>query len=368
VSVVGSIGVGGGQHPPTLFVKSDGLNIAYQVFGSGPPVLAIPPVLSNVELAWENALLRRWLEYWGRHVTYITFDKRGIGISDRFEELPTLDQRINDITAVMDAAGFDRVSLLGVSEGGLMAQRFAALFPERVDKVVLVNSAIGLNGVWSPSQDELEKLLERFIYLIESWGRDPEYMVDWFTPSQSGNQAHIEWMGRYQRQSATPADHARQAQSIAMLEGLQDLTAIRVPTLVSHVRGDRVAPIEGSRRLAAAIPGAEFVELEGEDHFHALMPSAIRDSQRMLSFLTGERPSDWHERRPPVGWEALTPAENRVVEFLAAGYSNQQIADALYVSLATVKTHLGHVFQKLNLRSRAQVVAALREREPDSAG
>ena len=338
------------------------------MFGSGPPVLAIPPVLSNVELAWENALLRRWLEYWGRHVTYITFDKRGVGISDRFEELPTLDQRIGDITAVMDEAGFDRVSLLGVSEGGLMAQRFAASFPERVDKVVLVNSAIGLNGVWSPSQDELEALIQRFICLIESWGRDPAYMVDWFTPSLSGNEAFIEWMGRYQRQSATPADHARQAESIAMLEGLSDLTMIRAPTLVTHVRGDRVAPIEGSRRLAAGIPGAEFVELDGEDHFHAMMPSWLRDSQLMLSFLIGERPAEHNERRPPVGWDALTPAETRVVEFLAAGHSNQQIADELFVSVATVKTHLVHVFQKLNLTSRAQVVAALRDRDRDSFG
>jgi DNA-binding NarL/FixJ family response regulator len=153
-----------------------------------------------------------------------------------------------------------------------------------------------------------------------------------------------------------------------MLEGLQDLTTIRLPTLVTHVRGDRVAPIEGSRRLAAAIPGAEFVELDGEDHFHALMPSAIRDSQRMLEFLTGERPSERTERRPPVGWEALTPAEERVVELLVSGSSNQQIADALYVSLATVKTHVAHVFQKLNVQSRAQVVAAFHERDPRSIG
>src|SRR5262245_25290424 len=128
--------------PETRFaVSRDGVRIAYQAFGSGPPLVAIPGLVSNVELSWEHELTRRVLEYESRFVRVLLFDKRGIGCSDRFEEFPTLEQRIEDISAVMDAEGLERASVLGISEGGVMSQLFAAMCPERVDRLVLVSTS-----------------------------------------------------------------------------------------------------------------------------------------------------------------------------------------------------------------------------------
>jgi pimeloyl-ACP methyl ester carboxylesterase len=122
------------------YARSGDLNIAYQRFGSGPNVVIIPGLVSNVELAWEHEVYRRAREYVGRYVRVLEFDKRGMASSDRFEQAPTLEQRIDDIEAVMDAEGLARAHILGLSEGGLMAQYFAALHPERVDRLVLANS------------------------------------------------------------------------------------------------------------------------------------------------------------------------------------------------------------------------------------
>src|SRR5262245_56445313 len=129
--------------PETRFaVSDDGVRIAYQTFGSGPPLVIVPGLVSNVELNWEHELAQRVLEYDSRYVRVVLFDKRGIGCSDRFEEFPTLEQRIGDISAVMDAEGLDRASLLGLSEGGMMSQLFAAVCPARVDRLVLVDTHV----------------------------------------------------------------------------------------------------------------------------------------------------------------------------------------------------------------------------------
>lgn len=283
--------------PDTRYAKSGGVNLAYQIFGSGPPVVIIPPLISNIELVWEQELYRRVLDYVGRHVTAIQFDKRGIGISDRFDEIPTLEQRIGDITAVMDAVGVERASLLGLSEGGLMAQLFASSHPNRVDKLVLTNSIVGNHGIWLYPKETLRTLANKFAHLTETWGRDPQYFVDWFVPSQSTNPSFVSWMGRLQRQSASPADFERQFRSVAALEAPKDLSMIAAPTLINHVLGDRVAPVEGSRALAAAIPGARLVEVAGDDHFPWMLPSWRADIDRALEFITGEVPRSKTVRR-----------------------------------------------------------------------
>ncbi|MBI3768536.1 MAG: alpha/beta fold hydrolase [Deltaproteobacteria bacterium] len=187
-------------------------------------MVLIPPLVSNVELGWEQEVYRRAREHNGRYVRVLEFDKRGIGSSDRFTQHPTLEERIGDITAVMDAEGVERASLLGLSEGGLMAQLFAARHPERVDRLVLFNSAYG-----GSAYRELQAYSDTPIYsrgdvigklrrLAETWGRDPQYMVDLMVPSQSGNPAFVRWMARFQRQSASPADFQRQLESILVLD------------------------------------------------------------------------------------------------------------------------------------------------------
>jgi class 3 adenylate cyclase len=285
------------------FAKSGDVSLAYQRFGAGPDVVIIPPLVSNVELAWEHEVYRRVREHIGRYVRVLEFDKRGIGSSDRFTRPPTLEERIGDITAVMDAEGVEHASLLGLSEGGLMAQLFAARHPERVDQLVLCNSAYG-----GSAYGELQAYSDTPIYsrgdvigklrrLAETWGRDPQYMVDLMVPSQSANPAFVRWMARFQRQSASPADFQRQLESILTLDAAECLADITAPTLVLNVTGDRVIHPASGRYLAAKIPGARFVEFAGEDHFAWIMPSWRRLMDYWLEFVTGTAPVTPSQRR-----------------------------------------------------------------------
>jgi class 3 adenylate cyclase len=289
--------------PEIRFTKSGDVNIAYQRYGAGPDVVVIPPLISNVEMMWENELWRRVLEFVGQHVRALQFDKRGIGMSDRFERHPTLEERIGDIEAVMDAEGLARASILGISEGGLMAQLFAATHPERVDRLVLVNSLPGsiawddldrYSDVPVPSRREM---VARLLRLADTWGRDPAYFVDWFIPSQSGNEPLVRWMGRYQRQTASPADLRRQVESLFLLDASAQLPDICAPTRVIHVAGDRVIPAASGRMLAARIPNAGYVAIEGEDHFCWLMPRWRTVVDRWLEFILGTAPTARGERR-----------------------------------------------------------------------
>ena len=289
--------------PDIRFTRSGDLNIGYQRWGAGPDVVVIPPLVSNVEIMWENELWRRALEFTGQHVRAIHFDKRGIGISDRFEQHPTLEQRIGDINAVMDAEGVARASIMGLSEGGLMAQLFAALHPERVDRLVLVNSLPGTAawrqlGRYSDTPvPTVEEQGARAMQLAETWGRDPKFLVDWFMPSQRDNVPFLRWLARYQRQTASPADFRRQLESILSLDGVDDLSSIKAPTRVIHVAGDRVVPAAAGRFLAANIPGADYVEVEGDDHFCWVMPHRRKVVDPYLEFITGTVPSARSERR-----------------------------------------------------------------------
>jgi DNA-binding CsgD family transcriptional regulator len=267
----------------------------------------------------------------------------------------------------------DTATVLGTSEGGLMAQLFTALHPERVERLVLVNSTPGASGFVAlhtdpdGSTDRLVPVFERFHRLEETWGRDPQFMVDWFSPFRSGEPSFVQWVGRLQRQSATAADLAHQVQSIAPLDAAEHLGDIDVPTLVLHGRDDPVVPFAAAEYLAERIPGATLVGLPANDHFlftHPLWQEAL---DHCIEFITGSRPSsavNRADRRPRTfGWQSLTPAEVRVVELAASGLSNRQIADKLFVSLATVKTHLVHVYQKLEIRTRAELIAAAVGRE-----
>jgi class 3 adenylate cyclase len=239
-------------------------------------------------------------------VNVLDFDKRGIGSSDRFTRHPTLEERIGDITAVMEAEGIERASLLGFSEGGLMSQLFAAMHPERVDRLVLVNSGFGLSAVpelraysdepIDPLQ-ELEERLARLWHVAETWGRDPQALVDLFCPSQSGNPAFVRWAGRLQRQTASPADFRRQLESVVTLDANDRLPDIEAPTLVMNVKGDRlIHPVSG-RYLADKIPGARFVEFAGEDHLCWIMPNWREVMDCWVEFVTGAAPAACSERR-----------------------------------------------------------------------
>jgi class 3 adenylate cyclase len=291
------------ETPEVQFTDNGGVAIAWAQWGSGPDLLVVAPLVSNVEIVWEHEIYRRFLEHMGRHLRMVTFDKRGMGISDRFEGDPTLEQRSSDILAVMDSAGLEKPALMGLSEGGLMAQLFAATYPDRVDKLILANSFPGISAFVATHTDPdgsfgpLEEKLQMFGRLVETWGRDPQFMVDWFAPSQSDNKSFVRWIGRFQRQSATAADLQRQLDNIQHLDTTDRMREIVAPTLVLHGVGDAVTPVTAGRGIAESIPRATFVELATDDHFLMTAPNWMEIADRVIEFVVGSRPARRNERR-----------------------------------------------------------------------
>jgi class 3 adenylate cyclase/predicted alpha/beta hydrolase len=283
--------------PEVRYAEVDGLRIAWQQFGAGPDLLAIPPLVSNIEIDWEHEYHRRFFEHMGAHLRVTAFDKRGMGLSDRFEAPPTLEQRIADIAAVMDAAGLPTATVLGASEGGLMAQLFAAQHPDRVDRLVLVNSLPGASGFAAVHTDpdgstaRLHEKITSLLAVVEGWGTDPQVFVDLFSPCLSSDAAYVRWIGRLQRQSATASQILQQLESLVSLDAVERLADITAPTLVLQVRDDQVVPRAAASYLAERIPRAELVEFDGDDHIAFTQPSWRDLVDRMIEFVVGRRPA-----------------------------------------------------------------------------
>jgi pimeloyl-ACP methyl ester carboxylesterase len=188
--------------PDIKFAKGGNLNIAYERYGSGPDVVLVPPLVANVELGWEQEIYHRAREHHSAHVCSLEFDKSGTGSSDRIDHALTLSERIDDIHAVMDAEGIERATLLGLSEGGIMAQYFAARHPERVDRLILAASSFGMSGVddlptYTRSDEILPKVEDVIASLwkvVDAWARDPEPFIELFTPSIKGDAAFARWI------------------------------------------------------------------------------------------------------------------------------------------------------------------------------
>jgi class 3 adenylate cyclase/pimeloyl-ACP methyl ester carboxylesterase len=289
--------------PDVRYTISDGHRLAWQQWGSGPDVFVVPPFVSNIELIWEQELYRRALEYQGDHVRLTTFDKRGIGLSERFGLAPTLEDRCNDMLAVMDAAGLERATIQGFSEGGLMSQLFTVLHPSRVERLILGNSSAGAAANEAilcdadGSRARLDEDIHTFLRLVETWGTDPQFFVDYFNPSQSDNAAFVRWVGRYCRQSATSADVMALGLSVVGLDAADRLAEIAVPTLITHHVDDRVMPFAASEWLATQIPGAIFKAMPGRDHWSLTSPEWRTVVDAHLEFICGSVSAPRIERR-----------------------------------------------------------------------
>jgi pimeloyl-ACP methyl ester carboxylesterase len=258
------------------------------VVGDGDlDLLWIAGFVSNVELAWEEPLLARYLNRLARFSRLILFDKRGTGLSDRVprSELPSLEERMDDVIAVLDAAGSDRVAVLGHSEGGNLAVLYAATHPERV--VALVTAGIFAYRKWAPDYPWAEKPEERERYiegLEVNWGADGD--IHRIAPSAAADPAFTKRLATYFRQSASPGDAAALLRMNTEIDIRAVLPTIRVPTLIIHRTGDVDSKVEEGRWIASQIPGAKFVELPGVDHL-PWVGNQDRVLDEVEQFLTG---------------------------------------------------------------------------------
>jgi pimeloyl-ACP methyl ester carboxylesterase/class 3 adenylate cyclase len=270
--------------PETRYAKSRDVHIAYQVFGDGPVNLVLaPPFVSNIENYWDEPDFSRWLLRLASYARIVMLDKRGTGMSDRVTELPGLDERMDDIRAVLDAAGMDQAALLGISEGGPLTALFAATYPDRCRALVLYGTFARFAS-WLPTPEALAAHLD---YIDQAWGSGGSLPM--FAPSRQHDPAFQRWWGRFERLGASPAAAIALMRMNSQIDISGILATIRVPTLVIHRTDDVTIDVEGGRYLAEHIPGARYVELPGTDHIPFVDHNAMEIADLIGEFLTGSR-------------------------------------------------------------------------------
>ena len=250
------------------YARSGSVNVAYQVVGSGPiDLVFVMGWVSHLEYFWREPSFAAFLTRLASMARLILFDKRDTGLSDPVpvSQLPTLEERLDDVRAVMDAAGSERAVLLGVSEGGPLCTLFAATYPERTEALIMIGSyarrLVDHDYPWGKTLQAHEAFCDT---LLRDWGGPVG--LDERAPSQIDNSAFRDWWATYLRMGASPGAAVALTRMNAQIDVRDVLPAIRVPTLVVHRTGDRCLKVEEGRYLASHIPGATFVELPGEDH------------------------------------------------------------------------------------------------------
>jgi len=264
-------------------VANDEVRVAYQVIGEGPlDLVCLPSAGSHVEIFWEEPSVARYLRRLASFSRLILFDKRGAGMSDGIEGVPTLEQRMDDLRAVMDAADSSRSALLGMSEGAAMAAMFAATYPERVTSLVLMGAAI---RCWLPPDLDVDDPAI-VAYIDEHLGDG--FSIERGAPSVADDDRIRAWAGRVERFGLTPTSFRAMMKMNMSLDAAAILPAVSVPTLVIHRSGDQIVVVDQGRDAAQLIPGARYVELPGSDH----MPY-FDDPDTTLAlieeFVTGQR-------------------------------------------------------------------------------
>lgn len=283
--------------PNTRYARSGDLNIAFQVFGEGPDLVYVPGWVSHVEIMWEDPVLASFFRRLSTFARVITFDKRGTGMSDAVPEadLPSLEDRVDDVRAVMDAAGVERATLLGHSEGGNMSTLFAATFPERTTGLILMGTyakrRYSDDYPWAPTVEDRQAEIER---TEQHWG-DPDHIPDYMLGTRVNDPILRNTLARYFRLSASPRAAANLLKMNTEMDTRAILPVIRTPTLLLYRVDDRDVLIEEGRWIASQIPAARLVELPGSAHlFWTDDTTPLLDE--IEQFVTGHRESARPER------------------------------------------------------------------------
>ena len=343
--------------PQTRYARSDGAMIAYQVSGAGPPdLLLVPGLVSRLEIQWQQPAYRRFVHALERGGRVIRLDKRGTGLSDPTEGMPSTPQRMQDLGAVLTAAHSGRPVLLGISDGGRAAIAFAATYPERTRALILYGTSY---------RGPRAAQLRRYRSAVRHWGDGR--LLDIVAPSLASTQSRAS-AGAFERAAASPGMAAALVESLGLLDVRDLMGQITVPTLILHRSGDFI-PVADAQLVASHIPGATLKVLAGDDHLPWVgdWPAL---AEEIIGFAQQAAPGQRQRRRQQRalgssrGRGARRSAGSRspkpkldVVRLAAAGHSNARIAATLYLSRYTVETHLKHVFAKLGVESRTELAA-----------
>lgn len=339
----------------------DNVRLAFATAGEGPPLVRVNNWFTHLELDWDNPVWRHWSEALAERRQLVRYDPRGSGLSDRNVTDFSLDALVSDLETVVDALKLRRFPLIGLCQGGVIAVAYAARHPERVSRLVLYDSY--LHGAFAGDADQrLAKQARAFSEIIQlGWGRKVGALREMFAnllmPEAAANQ--LKWISELQRRSASPETACALWNAFNTFDIRVEAPTVAAPTLVFHVRGDAMVPFEAGRRLAAAIPKARFLPLEGKNHIlRADEPAWVTFKQELNDFLRAEEQTD----DAAVGaFAELTARERDILDCIARGLTNAQIAECLHIAEKTVRNHVTSVFSKLGAEHRSQAIVMARK-------
>jgi len=329
----------------------DGISLAYAIHGTGPPLVRVASWLTHLDFDWASPIWRHWLDALGERHTVLRYDERGCGLSDSEIADPSVETWVGDLEAVVDAAGLDRFTLLGISQGAAIAVAYAAEHPERVAELVLYGGYA--RGRQRRGQSEQEDALVAAIWA--GWTTDDPTFRHVFSSLfiPNGTSEQMTWYEDLLRTSTTAEAAVQLLEARGAIDVCDLAPQVQARTLVVHARDDRVVPVEEGRLLAALIPDARLILLESSNHILlADEPAWPYFATELHAFIGPEIP------RPPAPVSDLSPRELEVMELVAAGLTNEAIADRLFLSVRTVERHLSNVYSKLGVSGKAARAAA----------
>jgi pimeloyl-ACP methyl ester carboxylesterase/DNA-binding CsgD family transcriptional regulator len=337
---------------------SDGVQIAYAMHGQGPPLVKAANWFTHLQHDWQSPVWRHWLTELGRTQTYVRYDERGCGLSDRDLFEYSFDTWLRELEAVVDDAGLERFALLGISQGAALAIAYAVEHPERVTHLVLYGGyAQGMLKRAKTPEERDEALLRQSLVRV-GWGRpDPTFrrvFTTLFVPG--GTEEQLAWFDEAQRLSTSPENAERIMAARYAIDVVDLAKRVTTPAIVLHAVGDAAIPFEQGRQLAALIPGAKLVPLESDNH--VLLdgePAWEAFLAEVRAFLGAVAPEPIRH----VG--ELSKREADVLTLVAAGHSNEEIAERLFLSVRTVERHLSNVYVKFGLSGKSARAAAAAE-------
>ncbi len=356
-----------GQHTIRQSIRyvraSDGVRLAWASTGSGAPLVKAANWLTHLQYDLESPVWRHWIEFFAEHFRFIRYDERGCGMSQWEVSEVSLARWIDDLEAIIDAAQCEQpMTLLGISQGASASIAYAVRYPERVSHLILYG---GYATGWAKRGDP--QGLRRFQAIVElirlGWGTDTVAFRQVFTSrfAPDANPQQLEWFNELCRRTTNPDVAAHLMLARAEIDVRDLLPQLKVPTLIIHPVEDQVTPISASRELAAEIPNAEFVQLESRNHVLLEHEPAWAQFKEIVLEFTGRGASARTNQMKSDPFGELSPRERDVLNGLAAGHTNAQIAASLHLSEKTVRNIVSRVFEKLDVESRTQAAMLARD-------